>query len=180
MPCHTVCFIWSMKKPGSFSGLSIPCSILVLKEWEFSWLHPAAIFWQAVNPSDLTSHLWFPGEFFNNAAKLEAVSRGINNYQEHHKLTDARKAQLNTRGQTTEFLPTNQAEDQVLPLLYSSTLTSYPVILVHYKACKDFCTGLRDYHNLCTHGTVSAAPVSTGSSSTCNPATFVHSTAVPV
>lgn len=84
---------------------------------------------------------------------MEAVSRGINNYQEHHKLTDARKAQLNTRGQTTEFLPTNQAEDQVLNLLYSSTFTSSPVIFVHYKACKDLCTGLRDYHNLRTHDT---------------------------
>lgn len=63
------------------------------------------------------------------SAEVSITTRSTTNWLCHWK------AQLNTRGQTTE-LSTNQAEDQVPSLLYSSTFTSSPVISVHYKRVK--------------------------------------------
>lgn len=63
------------------------------------------------------------------SAEVSITTRSTTNWLCHWK------AQLNTRSQTTE-LSTNQAEDQVPSLLYSSTFTSSPVISVHYKRVK--------------------------------------------
>lgn len=109
--------------------------------------------------------------------KLEAVTRGINNHQEHHKLTDTGKAQLNTRGKRTEFLSIQQAEDRVLYLLYPSTVILSPVIFVHYESVT-----LANTSSAQASGTTTTlyaydavhAPAPSGSFSSCNPVGFVQ------